>query len=124
MQDFRDGLRQIGLPLRNEIDEGLKCAADVIKRLQQRLEIIAGFACQQRHAAAAEAVIEKMHCTRRGNTFKGKTGEIVAQFEGCFHRCRCFSLAGGEGGDAIGEDAALAVLRVDRQPGSFRSIEP
>ena len=43
------------MPLRNEIDEGLKCAADVIKRLQQRLEVVAGFACQQRHAAAASS---------------------------------------------------------------------
>ncbi|MNZ95985.1 hypothetical protein D3C78_1151610 [compost metagenome] len=124
LQDFRDRLRQIGLPLRNEIGKRLQGAADIIKRLQQRLEIIAGFAGQQRHAAAAEAVIEKMHRTRRRDTFEGKAGEIVAQFEGRFHRRRRLGLAGREAGGAIGEDAALAVLRIHGQPRGFGGIQP
>lgn len=96
MQDFRDCLRKICLSLRDEIDKRLKGAADVIKRLQQRLEIISGFTGQQRHAAAAETVIQKMHRARRRDCLDGEAGEVVAQFERRFHRRRRFRFAGGE----------------------------
>ncbi len=124
MQDFRDCLRKICLSLRDEIDKRLKGAADVIKRLQQRLEIIAGFTGQQRHAAAAETVIQKMHRARRRNCLDGEAGEVVAQFERRFHRRGRFRFAGGETGGASGKDAALAVLRIDGQPAGGGRVEP
>ena len=118
---YGDG--EIGFVRLHEIGIGGKRPVDVIKRREQRLRLVADFAAEERHAAAAETVVEQIGAAGRRLIVDADAGEIVAQLERSGNRASGGCLAGIEGDGTVGDGAAADIVGREREDTGAGCIE-
>jgi hypothetical protein len=81
LRSFGDRRRHVGGLGFDQIRIGRECAVDVVKRREQGLGDVGGLAGNQRHTAAAEAVIEQAtRCAFASDDVEA--GNVIADLEG------------------------------------------